>query len=367
MKKYGIVVLCFLMLLSACSKKKEKEEVKEPEVVERFVLSDEQYKQIQPNELGRVPVLMYHRVTSDKEALAMDSLYTVSPETFMTHMQMLYDHGFVPVSLDDYVQGTMDLEAGKRPFVMTFDDGNRDNFQASLKDGQLEIDPECAIGLMEQCRELYGWNMQATFFLNEDDFFEYNQYKFDQRETCIKEKLEWLVDHGYHLGNHTATHVYLPDIQSDEQLKGEIGRVEKRLKEYLPDYTMKYIALPFGSSVPASYEKSLFDGEYEGISYHYEAALEVGWMPERSPYHVYFGEHDYQMEKGRTGTYLMRTRGWTTPDSKQEPWDVAYAIEYCVDQGNGYVSDGMKDRVSYPQDWEDSISKTKEGMEYYPY
>ena len=75
----------------------------------------------------QVPILMYHHLVEDGEAVNAD---TVQVSTFRSHMEALRAGGYEPVSLQalrEYVeQGT---ELPPRPVVITFDDGYSSNYE----------------------------------------------------------------------------------------------------------------------------------------------------------------------------------------------------------------------------------------------
>ena len=73
------------------------------------------------------------------------------------------------IRLDDYVKGIIDVELGYSPIILTFDDGNENNFKVIKKnsDGTLEFDPNSAIGVLETIKKKHpDMNVTATFFLN---------------------------------------------------------------------------------------------------------------------------------------------------------------------------------------------------------
>ncbi|CAA9366769.1 MAG: hypothetical protein AVDCRST_MAG93-8037, partial [uncultured Chloroflexia bacterium] len=111
-------------------------------------LSAAELATIKPNELGHVPVLMYHAFTTNPEYL---DEWTITPERFREHLQWLADHGFFIISLAELISNEIAVPAGKHPVVLTFDDASSGQFRL-LKDettGQLAPDPTTAVGVME--------------------------------------------------------------------------------------------------------------------------------------------------------------------------------------------------------------------------
>lgn len=69
----------------------------------------------------RLPILMYHQVSIDPEALGP---YTISPEMFEQDLIYLQSHGYTTVTvkeLEAYANGTFTLP--DKPVMLTFDDG----------------------------------------------------------------------------------------------------------------------------------------------------------------------------------------------------------------------------------------------------
>src|SRR5262245_21711020 len=74
--------------------------------------------QVQANELGRIPVLMYHRVVGTPA-----SVYDRTPDDFRAELERLARENYVPVTTADLAAGRIDIPAGTHPVVLTFDDG----------------------------------------------------------------------------------------------------------------------------------------------------------------------------------------------------------------------------------------------------
>ena len=113
-----------------------------------------------PNEVGVVPILEYHELTTGS---AKGGGYKYPIDGFRKDIERLYKLGYRPVSLHDFVTGRMDVPAGLSPVVITFDDALR---------GQLDYDesgnikPDCAIGVLEAMHAKHAdWPLKATFFI----------------------------------------------------------------------------------------------------------------------------------------------------------------------------------------------------------
>lgn len=72
------------------------------------------------------PILAYHRV-APRDGSPGDA-FTIAPDIFAEQMERLADRGGVGIDLDTFVDGKR-LDDGRRPVVLTFDDGFADNRQ----------------------------------------------------------------------------------------------------------------------------------------------------------------------------------------------------------------------------------------------
>jgi hypothetical protein len=75
--------------------------------------------QVQANELGRIPVLMYHRIITTPV-----SVYDRTPDDFRAELERLARENYVPVTTAEMAAGRIDIPAGAHPVVLTFDDGD---------------------------------------------------------------------------------------------------------------------------------------------------------------------------------------------------------------------------------------------------
>lgn len=222
-----------------------------------------------PNELGEIMILMYHGIGEE------ESVWQRTHENFRKDLEYMYQNKYQMISLNDYAKGEINTKAGYTPIILTFDDGRQNNFNYIEKDSKLVIDPDCAVGILEEFKEKYpDFNVTASFFLNSNPF--------GQKEYTL-EKLNWLIDNGYDIGNHTYSHNELAAL-NDEEIQAEIGSVNNIINSYLPDYTVETLALPHGSNPKEEFASNILEGEYEGNKYKTIAVLDVGWRPAYSPF-----------------------------------------------------------------------------------
>jgi hypothetical protein len=74
---------------------------------------------VQANELGLIPVLMYHRLMP-----VPASVFDRTPDDFRAELERLAREDYVPITTAELAAGRIDIPAGKHPVVLTFDDGD---------------------------------------------------------------------------------------------------------------------------------------------------------------------------------------------------------------------------------------------------
>ena len=283
------------------------------------------------NELGKVPIMMYHGIR-EKTASSTGTVggnvdkdgYNRTPDAFRKDLEFYYEKGYQMIRLEDYINGKIDVEYGKSPIILTFDDGNADNIKVTGldDDGNIVIDENSAVGILEAFKKKYpDSKVTATFFVNGGIF---NQTEYNEKI------LHFLIDNGYDVGNHTQTHL---DIKksSAERVQKEIAYVYDELEKIIPGKYVNIIALPFGSPYTKDNEnyKYVLESTYNGKTYNTKAALRVGWEPEVSPF-----DKDFDM------TFLKRCRAY---DNNGKEFDIEMVFKNL--EKNKYISDGNIDTI----------------------
>ena len=115
------------------------------------------------------------------------------------------------------------------------------------------------------------FNLKGVFYLNFD-------VNFFDGEGTKEERLQYLIDKGFEIGNHTYSHQLL-DNASAKEIRMQIGKAQCELEQYLPGYKMKTFALPGGRRVSKKKENLLLEGEYKGVTYKHEAIIYAAWRP----------------------------------------------------------------------------------------
>lgn len=348
MKK--ILVTLLILLLVGCSsnkeiKKQQKDVIEEPPKEEK-VLTEEDYKNNNVDELGEVPIMMYHGIHNKKSSetnytggnVDKDG-YQRTSEAFANDLEFYYNSGYRMIRLTDYVDGNIDVELGKSPIILTFDDGLENAIKVIGLDskGNIIIDPNSAVGILEDFKKKYpDYNVTATFFVNGGIF---------QQEEYNEKILKWLIDNGYDIGNHTYTHVNFSQVDSNKSIE-EVGKLYELLDKIIPGKYVNIVALPFGSPYKLDHENMqyIFNTNYNGKEYITKSTLRVGWKSESSPF-----SQDFNPK------FLKRIRAY---DNDGKEFDIE--MNFKLLENNRYISDGNKDTIVVPKAEEHLINQTYE-------
>ena len=167
------------------------------------------------------------------------------------------------------------MPVGTTPIVFTFDDGSASQFNFIKNDsGDLVVNPNSAVGVMEKFySEHPDFGLNGTFFINGTGFF--------GSLGTNKEKLSYLINKGFEIGNHTNTHVNFSKA-SVETIQKEVGTVNNLVSSVLDGYEITSLALPFGIS-SKEHKEYIAKGSYEGKTYENKIILLVGANPAPSP------------------------------------------------------------------------------------
>jgi peptidoglycan/xylan/chitin deacetylase (PgdA/CDA1 family) len=243
--------------------------------------------------MGKVPVLMVHLVADT------DAVWTITKERFRRTLDTLYAHGYRPITVAQMIDKRIDVPAGKRPVVFTFDDASASQFRYLEKNGQLEIDPESAVGIWLAFSATHpDWKPRATFCMLSGaeagrSFFGNKNIEGQKTEWRFR-KLQFLRDQGFELCNHTLWHANLakyPEAFVQEQ----IARGQLAIDSAVPGYKVRTFALPLGvwPKNRALAQRGEWRDPKSGVvtRYDYDAILEVAGGPSVSPFDPAFNAH----------------------------------------------------------------------------
>ena len=227
----------------------------------------------EPNELGRVMILEYHKIDTP------EARWTRTPDNFRRDLQRLWERGYRLVALNDYIDGKIALPAGTTPVILTLDDSSPGQFRYIQRGSDWVIDPECGIGILEAfAREHPGFGRAATFYVlpgaNPPNRL------FNQPDLTTR-KLQYLVSQGYEIGNHSLWHAELGRY-SESVVREQLAGAQEWVQRHVPGYRFRTLALPLGS-----YPKELgwaLSGEAKGMTYKHDAILMVAGGAAPSPH-----------------------------------------------------------------------------------
>src|SRR5690606_36932127 len=158
-----------------------------------------------PNPRGRVPILPYHRIGET------EGRWQRTPEGLYADLAQLYEAGFRPVRLRDYLEGRIDLPPGYVPVILTFDDSTPD--QLDWDEPGVPSAASAAGVILRFAADHPGWEPTAVFFVNRGAF-----------RADSEAKVAWLVEQGFEVENHTWSHADLGRIDGAAAAR-EVGRM----------------------------------------------------------------------------------------------------------------------------------------------
>jgi peptidoglycan/xylan/chitin deacetylase (PgdA/CDA1 family) len=281
---------------------------------------------VRANELGEVPVLMYHQIRADG-----GGDYDLTPDEFRAELERLWREGYRPVKAVDLVTGNLDVPAGKSPVVLTFDDSTKEQLAINAAG---DVKPDTAIGIMlDFARTHPGFELAGTFYPNREPF------------AGVAEGphlLRWLAERGFELGNHTKDHIPLNQM-SGEEARRQLVLGRELIRDAVPGVRVRTLALPLGGwPTPRSIA---WRGTWRGRSYAHDGVFLVGAEPAKSPFTRAFDRHA-----------IPRIR--TTPRGAAEPeYGSSWWLDHLRrDPDRRYVSDGDPNTIAFPRRFSDALA-----------
>lgn len=166
--------------------------------------------------LKHIPVLMYHKVPV--EPFQTEHRVYITRDDFRKHLEYFRRKGFTTFTFRDYdnfAGGRRDMrDFPRRPIILTFDDGYRDNF----------------VNLLPMMKE---FGFKGVLFLLGDASADYNFWDADRGDhydsLMSPDEKKAFVAAGWEIGAHSMTH---PDLTSQDfgQARWEIEESKRRLE-----------------------------------------------------------------------------------------------------------------------------------------
>lgn len=217
-----------------------------------------------PNELGRVMILAYHRIAEP------EGRWTRTPANLHRDLERLWEGGYRLIALNDLLDGRIDLPTGTSPVVLTFDDSSPGQLRFLKQDGRFEVDPECAVGILEAFARVHpGFGLKATFYVLPGAAQPHRLFGQPELEA---EKLRYLVARGFEVGNHTLWHADLSRYPQ-RTVARQLALAQQRVQQAVPAYRIRTLALPMGS-YPQRLEWAIH-GSADGTPYEHDGILMV--------------------------------------------------------------------------------------------
>ena len=162
------------------------------------------------------PVLAYHHIAPRQS----QNSYYVSPVIFDQQLTWLEDNDYTVISMDKFYEAASnDGTLPEKPIVLTFDDGNPDNYTNAFP-------------------ILKKHNMTGTFFIKLNNIQ-------NEGKGMTWDKLKEMSDAGMTIGSHTINHDNLTNLD-DQSLYREVAESKNIIEKHL-GITIKYFSYPGGA------------------------------------------------------------------------------------------------------------------------
>jgi peptidoglycan/xylan/chitin deacetylase (PgdA/CDA1 family) len=292
---------------------------------------------LKANEIGRIPVIMYHSV--DEHGGKYDKRGLNIPGTvFRKHLDLMVKASWYPMNARDvYIpEKLQSVPAGMTPVVLTFDDARGSQFWMK-PDGS--ISSNCILGILESYHKKLGekWPRAGTFFALPKS--SYNPTPFWQ-PGLEKKKCQWLVANGYEVSNHSFAHVNMGPM-SAAQVREAVWGCVRDIRKLAPGATMDTFCVPYGAypKDKSTWEIILNDpkGQYKNLVA-FKAWGDESFAP---------GDKRFNpKEVDRIGV---------------DPGYFEQVYARLVKSGKLYVSDGNPSSMAVPRSWQDFVSPNRPG------
>jgi peptidoglycan/xylan/chitin deacetylase (PgdA/CDA1 family) len=311
-----------------------------------------------PNELGVIPVLEYHTITTKASE---EGPYSRTYKNLERDLQWLYEHDFYVVSLREIVENRITAPAGKRPVALTFDDSLVTQFRIKTReDGSRYVDPKTAVGVLETFYDAHpDFGRGGAFAVVTDRCFDWTtmpKLAFEEEQTPLCEtKIAWLLSHGFEVINHTVTHANLGDVSTEEFME-EVGGAYLTLKGMDPRTSPDLLVLPYGAYPKDSGNEEQMAMLRDGFTYQEErievsAGFMVGAEPAFSPSSTEWDP-----------LYIARIQAHS---AEEYGYTGFWFAEMAASPELLYVSDGNPETITVPKELPEGLAGTldKERLE----
>lgn len=350
-------------------------------------LAPDELLRYRPNELGGIPIFMYHNIVTDPTLEG--HLYRTTDE-LRADLQWLFENDFYLVGMNSIVYGRFDVPAGKHPVVLTFDDSSSMHFSFVMgpdgqpkrdANGDFVIDPDCAVGIIEAFAAEHP-DFGRTAHFGTIPVFKFSWPEYEQDEW-YEAKVTWLVENGYEIGNHTSKHEDLNQATTEDFARS-IAQPYIQISQFIdpnsPGFAMGVLTLPYGA-----YEEGGWSGDksaylntgyvWDGYEIQVQAAMLVCCGPAPSPFDMEYSrlwiprirgdDPDFaRLQEDMEKDWVLLFTSDGNPDTVTVPWPLpehqwgklnrdAIAghgltlVKYNPETGQIYTALGPQDRQTY--------------------
>lgn len=274
------------------------------------------------NELGQVMVIMYHNLVDDA---SKEGAYARSYENLKKDLITMYNEGYIPITMKEYISGKINVPIGKTPIILTFDDGHKTDI---IFDENGDLSKNCVVGIFEEVNKIYpDFKPKATFYINSNPW---GDSPYDEK------KLEYMLKNGHQIGNHTRNHKNLKRIPLEDAKEQII--LQQEFIETLTGEKEFDFALPFGEK-PQDYLELVKSDWLK--PYKMRSSVNVGWNPINSIYNIEFNPHNIN----------RITCG-------EDASEFYYWLEYFKkNPKKRFISDGVSDMITIKKEDKNKLNK----------
>lgn len=161
-----------------------------------------------------VPILCYHRIEDGR-----DDIYSVSPDVFASHLQILADSGYNSVLPDElYNYLVHDGNLPDKPFIISFDDSRTEHYTIAAP-------------------ELEKRKFRGAFFIM--------TVTNNKKNYLSSDEIAKLSDRGHTIGLHSWDHVMATKYNDSTIWEKQVYAPKRKLEDMI-DKTIDYWAYPNG-------------------------------------------------------------------------------------------------------------------------
>ena len=218
MYKFASYIITLIIFIS-CVQNNKSESSKE-NIANRDTIEIITKKQPPPNTAQQIlakpeiPILCYHRITHGR-----NDAYSVSPETYASHLQMLADSGYnsiLPDALHDYLHYNKPLP--EKPFMITFDDSRIEHIEIAAP-------------------ELEKHNFRGAFFIM--------TVTYNKKGYMSTGQIAEMAKRGHTIGLHSWDHVMATKYTDSVMWAKQVIEPKKKLEQIIGQ-PVRYWAYPNG-------------------------------------------------------------------------------------------------------------------------